>query len=181
MEAISLFKDVALSYYTFSVILYPSDYYICFVDIIHTPVYVSKLAADTICFIVNFVVMRNYVYHARQGLLSAASIVINSILRTKPKIDAKQTRTFFILFFSFLFLIFSFNALGKILPSSPFIIADMDIQKACSEFGCLEISGKNRSYPFTQMNFWSKANIRGIENLFILKEKIGKLARCDYR
>lgn len=55
------------------------------VDIIHTPVYVSKLTADTICFIVNFVVMRNYVYHERRGLLSATSNIINSILRRNPE------------------------------------------------------------------------------------------------
>jgi len=56
-----------------------------FVDIIHMPVYISKLAADTICFIVNFVVMHNYVYHQRQGLLWITSNVINSIMRRYTK------------------------------------------------------------------------------------------------
>lgn len=56
-----------------------------FVDIIHLPVYISKLAADTICFIVNFVVMHNYVYNQRQGLLWATSNVINSIIRRCTK------------------------------------------------------------------------------------------------
>ena len=56
-----------------------------FVDIIHLSVYISKLTADTICFMINFVVMHNYVYHQRQGLLWAARNGIKSIKRKYGK------------------------------------------------------------------------------------------------
>ena len=86
---------------------------------------------------------------------------------------SKQTH-FFVLLFSFLFLIFSFKPLKKFLPDSPFIIVDTPVQKACSEFGCLEISDKNE-VVFHQNSFAIKAAFKKIENLYILKEKVQKL------
>ena len=39
-----------------------------FADIFNIPVYVSKLGADTGCFIFNFLVMKIYVFHERVGV-----------------------------------------------------------------------------------------------------------------
>ena len=43
-----------------------------FVDIMAIPVYWAKLVADTVCFAVNFVAMRHYVYHERGGFIFRA-------------------------------------------------------------------------------------------------------------
>ena len=57
---------------------------------------------------------------------------------------------------------------------SPYIIADTPEQKVCSEFGCLQILGKNEVI-FQPRTFAIKATLREIENLYILKEKIQHL------
>jgi putative flippase GtrA len=58
-----------------------------FVDMVHLPVYWSKLSSDALCFVINFIAMHSYVYSQREGLVSSANNVIGSILRKSLKTD----------------------------------------------------------------------------------------------
>jgi len=57
-----------------------------FVAVIHFPVYGTKLGSDALCFLVNFVVMHNYVYSRREGLLSSTNNVVGTIFKKGHKI-----------------------------------------------------------------------------------------------
>lgn len=53
------------------------------VDIMGVNIYYSKLASDTICFVLNYINMQSYVYHSRQGLLVKTNNIAVKFLKDR--------------------------------------------------------------------------------------------------
>lgn len=51
------------------------------VEIMGVSIYYSKLASDTISFVLNYRIMHSYVYHNRQGLLVKTNNIVKKVLR----------------------------------------------------------------------------------------------------
>lgn len=64
--------------YLFSYAASLSIIYFC-VDIMGVNIYYAKLTSDTICFVLNYVIMQSYVYHNRRGVL----MTTNDLIRGK--------------------------------------------------------------------------------------------------
>lgn len=52
------------------------------VDIMGVSIYYSKFASDTICFVLNYVLMQSYVYHNRRGVLMTTNDLLRGITKT---------------------------------------------------------------------------------------------------
>jgi putative flippase GtrA len=53
-----------------------------FMEILDLPPFISKFMADSLCFVFNFAVMRNYVFKDRQGFSSMLKMLMRSIVKT---------------------------------------------------------------------------------------------------